>query len=85
VWGWLPAEESEYFPDEKEEAGGKPGPLWRVKFSKDIMDADLDERELAQVSRSLLLLNRSLLTRFSNGIVDADLDERELAQVCQCR
>jgi hypothetical protein len=85
VWGWLPAEESEYFPDEKEEAGGKPGPLWRVKFSKDIMDADLDERELAQVSRSLLLLNRSLLTRFSHDIVHADLEERELAQACQCQ
>ena len=56
VWGWLPAEESEYFPDEPEEAGGKPGPLWRVKFSEDIIDADLDERELAQVSRTLLLL-----------------------------
>ena len=56
VWGWLPAEESEYFPDEPEEAGGKPGPLWRVKFSEEIIDADLDERELAQVSRTLLLL-----------------------------
>jgi hypothetical protein len=49
VWGWLPAEESEYFPDESEEAGGKPGPLWRVKFSEDIVDADFDQRELAQV------------------------------------
>jgi hypothetical protein len=33
VWGWLPANESEYFPDEPEENGGKPGPLRRVKFS----------------------------------------------------
>jgi hypothetical protein len=33
VWGWLPANESEYSPDEPEENGGKPGPLRRVKFS----------------------------------------------------
>ena len=96
VWGWLPAEESGYyFPEEPEEAGGNPRPLWRVKFGIDITDADiqvrmkdcidLDERELEQVSRSLLLLNRSLLTRFSHDIVHADLEERELAQACQCQ
>jgi hypothetical protein len=96
VWGWLPAEESGYyFPEEPKEAGGNPRPRWRVKFGIDITDADiqvrmkdcidLDERELAQVSRSLLLLNRSLLTRFSHDIVHADLEERELAQACQCQ
>jgi hypothetical protein len=50
VWGWLPADESEYFPDEPEEKGGKPGPLWRVKFTtgeiSDINPADLDQTEL---------------------------------------
>ncbi len=48
VWGWLPAEESEYFKDEPEDKGGKPVPLWRVMFSADIFPADLDESELAQ-------------------------------------
>jgi hypothetical protein len=49
VWGWLPANESEYFPDEPEEKGGKPGPLWRVKFrSSTIMPCDLDAHELAK-------------------------------------
>jgi hypothetical protein len=48
VWGWLPANESEYFPDEPEEKGGKPEPLWRVTFSADIMPCDLDAQELAK-------------------------------------
>ncbi len=49
VWGWLPANESEYYMQhEPEEKGGKPKPLWRVKFSADIMPCDLDEHELAK-------------------------------------
>eukprot|EP00277_Geminigera_cryophila_P004844 CAMPEP_0179424606 /NCGR_PEP_ID=MMETSP0799-20121207/11688_1 /TAXON_ID=46947 /ORGANISM="Geminigera cryophila, Strain CCMP2564" /LENGTH=425 /DNA_ID=CAMNT_0021199089 /DNA_START=171 /DNA_END=1445 /DNA_ORIENTATION=+ len=48
VWGWLPANESEYYPNVPEDKGGVPLPLWRVKFSMDINDADLDENELAK-------------------------------------
>jgi len=43
------ANESEYYPDGPEDAKGVPRPLWRVKFSKDINDADLDANELAEV------------------------------------
>ena len=50
VWGWLPAEESEYFPEFLEE--GQPGPLWRVKFSSDIAPADLDEIEMEHALNS---------------------------------
>ena len=46
IWGWLPADESDYFLPKEE--GGEPGPLWRVKFSADIMDADLDENEMVR-------------------------------------
>ena len=46
VWGWLPAEESDYYPDKPEEEGGEPGPLWRVKFRHDIESADLDQQEV---------------------------------------
>jgi hypothetical protein len=52
VWGWLPANESDYYMQhEPEEKGGKPKPLWRVKFSADIMSCDLDEHELAKALR----------------------------------
>ena len=43
------ANESEYYPNVPEDKGGVPLPLWRVKFSMDINDADLDENELAKV------------------------------------
>ena len=48
IWGYLPADESDFFPDKPEHQGGQPGPLWRIKFSDPkIMPADLDEEELA--------------------------------------
>ena len=48
IWGYLPADESDFFPDKPENEGGQPGPLWRIKFSDPkIMPADLDEEELA--------------------------------------
>jgi hypothetical protein len=59
VWGWLPANESEYFPDEPEEKGGKPGPLWRVKFSADIMPCDLNAQDLAKALAKALELYRT--------------------------
>jgi len=53
VWGWLPAEESDYYPDTPEDEGGEPAPLWRVNFRPDIGCADLDEQEIAEaVDRS---------------------------------
>ena len=49
IWGWLPADESDYFPEEPEEEGGQPGPLWRVHFSDDkISSADLDEEDIKE-------------------------------------
>ena len=48
IWGYLPPEESNYFPNKPEEQGGLPRPLWRVKFSGDILPVNLDERKLAE-------------------------------------
>lgn len=52
VWGWLPANESDYYPEKsKQEPGAavqlahEPVPLWRVKFRTDIGD-DLDAQEI---------------------------------------
>jgi len=76
VWGWLPAEESEYFHDEPEDkAGLKPGPLWRVTFSDDIMPADLDERELAQALQQYHQKEKPATTKKrSRAAKEEDLD-----------
>ena len=48
IWGYLPPEESNYFLHKLEEQGGVPRPLWRVKFSGDVLPVNLDETKLAQ-------------------------------------
>jgi hypothetical protein len=75
VWGWLPAEESEYFQGEPEDKAGKPGPLWRVTFSDDIMPADLDERELEQALQQYRQKEKAATTKKrSRAAKEEDLD-----------
>ena len=47
VWGWLPADESDYFPDKLGEEGGVSGPLWRIEFGDGIEGkTDLNEKDM---------------------------------------
>ena len=75
IWGYLPSEESNYFPDKPEEKGGLPRPLWRVKFSGDILPVNLDERKLAE---ALMRARRHAWLGLSGSQKDPEAVSQEL-------